>query len=120
MCLAVSVRNPFTGGGCSRFSHSGAASKPASTQRCPMPKTVRALQSKASAACASLQPGPLRIEFEQQVRMFDLPGRRLVFADHLRQRRPFLFGEPHDRLDHREPLLITHLKKYSSIELIQD
>jgi hypothetical protein len=29
--------------------------------------------------------GPTGIELEQDVRMFDLPGRRLAFADHLRQ-----------------------------------
>jgi hypothetical protein len=42
----------------------------------------------------------IRIEFEQHVRLFDLPGRRLAFADHLRQRRPFLFGEPYNGLEH--------------------
>jgi hypothetical protein len=57
--------------------------------------------------------GPIGIELEQHIRMLDLARRRLAFADHLRQRRPLLFGEPHNMFDHRESILIINLKKCS-------
>ncbi len=59
--------------------------------------------ARAAAECLRrLRIVPARsasIEFEQDLRMLDLLGRRPAFADHLRQRRLFLFGKPHNILD---------------------